>query len=475
MNFALFSAHATKVELCLFNHFSEKEVERIELPEFTDEVWHGYLPDARPGTIYGYRVHGPYDPVGGHRFNPNKLVLDPYAKAIEGGLTWNPAVFGYQMESGDDTTYDERDSARFMPKARVIDPAFTWGADRPLRTPFDQSLIYEMHVRGFTKQHPGVPERLRGTFRGLIQPEVVRHIKSLGVTAVELMPIHMFINDDHLLNKGLTNYWGYNTLGFFAPDRRFASVYDFAFSEFKEMVSHLHANGLEVILDVVYNHTAEGNEFGPTFSFKGIDNYSYYRLLKDKPRFYINDTGTGNTLNLSHPRVLQMVTDSLRYWVEDMHVDGFRFDLGTILAREDHGFDEGGGFLDSCRQDPVLSSVKLIAEPWDCGPGGLPGRPLPAGLGGVERPLPRQRPLLLEGRGARTAQPRQAGHGVGGELQPSRPQGVGQRQLRHRARRLHAERPRQLQREAQRRQRRGQPRRLLRQSLVELRRRGRDG
>ncbi len=370
VNFALFSAHATKVELCLFNHFSEKEVERIELPEFTDEVWHGYLPDARPGTIYAYRVHGPYDPRAGHRFNPNKLVLDPYAKAIEGRLTWNPAVFGYKMETGDDRTFDERDSAMFMPKARVIDPAFTWGNDQPLRTPFDQSLIYELHVRGFTKRHPSVPERLRGTFRGLVHPDVIRHIKSCGVTAVELMPVQMFINDDHLIRKGLTNYWGYNTLGFFAPDRRFASVYDFAFSEFKEMVNHLHDNGLEVILDVVYNHTAEGNEKGPAFSFKGIDNYSYYRLLKDKPRYYINDTGTGNTLNLSHPRVLQMVTDSLRYWVQDMHVDGFRFDLGTILAREDYGFDEGGGFLDSCRQDPVLSSVKLIAEPWDCGPGG---------------------------------------------------------------------------------------------------------
>ena len=370
VNFALFSAHATKVELCLFDHFSEKERERIELPEWTDEIWHGYLPDARPGTIYSYRVYGPYEPKQGHRFNPNKLVLDPYAKAIEGQLTWNPAVFGYTMESGDDTTFDTRDSAKYMPKARVIDPAFTWGADQPLRTPFDQSLIYEMHVRGFTKTHPRVPERLRGTFRGLLQPDVIRHIKSLGVTAVELMPIHMFINDDHLLRKGLTNYWGYNSLGFFAPDRRFASVYDFAFSEFKEMVSHLHANGLEVILDVVYNHTAEGNEFGPTFSFKGIDNYSYYRLLQDDPRYYINDTGTGNTMNLSHPRVLQMVTDSLRYWVTEMHVDGFRFDLGTILAREDHGFDEGGGFLDSCRQDPVLSQVKLIAEPWDCGPGG---------------------------------------------------------------------------------------------------------
>ena len=370
VNFALFSAHATKVELCLFNHFSEKEVERIELPEFTDEIWHGYLPDARPGTVYAYRVYGPYDPKEGHRFNPNKLVLDPYAKAIEGKLTWHPSVFGYKMETGDDRTFDERDSAMFMPKARVIDPAFTWGADHPLRTPFDQSLIYELHVRGFTKLHPGVPERLRGTFRGLIHPDVIKHIKSLGVTAVELMPIQMFINDDHLANKGLTNYWGYNTLSFFAPDRRFASVYDFAFSEFKEMVSHLHANGLEVILDVVYNHTAEGNEKGPTFSFKGIDNFSYYRLLKDKPRYYINDTGTGNTLNLSHPRVLQMVTDSLRYWVQDMHVDGFRFDLGTILAREDYGYDEGGGFLDSCRQDPILSSVKLIAEPWDCGPGG---------------------------------------------------------------------------------------------------------
>ncbi len=370
VNFALFSANATKVELCLFDHFRDKEVERIELPEFTDEVWHGYLPDARPGTIYSYRVHGPYEPSAGHRFNPNKLVLDPYAKAIEGRLRWNPAVFGYKMESGDDTTYDERDSAPFMPRARVIDPAFTWGEDRPLRLPFDQGLIYETHVRGFTKRHPHVPERLQGTLRGLIQPEVIKHIKSLGVTAIELLPIHNFVNDDHLLNKGLTNFWGYNSLSFFAPDRRFASEPDFAFSEFKEMVSHLHANGLEVILDVVYNHTAEGNEFGPTFSFKGIDNASYYRLPKGNSRHYINDTGTGNTLNLSHPRVLQMVTDSLRYWVQDMHVDGFRFDLGTILAREDHGFDEGGGFLDSCRQDPVLSSVKLIAEPWDCGPGG---------------------------------------------------------------------------------------------------------
>ena len=370
VNFALFSANATKVELCLFGRFGDKEVERIELPEFTDEIWHGYLPAARPGTIYGYRVYGPYEPEAGHRFNPHKLVLDPYAKAIEGRLTWNPAVFGYNMESGDDKTYDERDSAAFVPRARVVDRAFTWGEDRHPRTPFNQSLIYETHVRGYTKTNPRVPRDLRGTFRGLVQPDVIRHLKSLGITAVELMPVHSFVNDSHLLDKGLTNFWGYNTLGFFAPDRRYASEADFASLEFKEMVSHFHANQIEVILDVVYNHTAEGNELGPTLSFKGIDNKSYYRLLNDQPRYFINDTGTGNTLNLSHPRVLQMVTDSLRYWVEDMHVDGFRFDLGTILAREDHGFDEGGGFLDSCRQDPVLSSVKLIAEPWDCGPGG---------------------------------------------------------------------------------------------------------
>ena len=370
VNFALFSANATKVELCLFGRYGDKEVERIELPEFTDEIWHGYLPAARPGTIYAYRVYGPYEPETGHRFNPNKLVLDPYAKAIEGRLIWDPAIFGYKMETGDDKTFDERDSAAFVPRGRVVDRAFTWGEDRPPRIPFNQSLIYETHVRGYTRTNPHVPRDLRGTFRGLVQPDVIRHYKSLGITAVELMPVHSFVNDSHLLDKGLSNFWGYNTLGFFAPDRSYASETDFALLEFKEMVSHFHANQIEVILDVVYNHTAEGNELGPTLSFKGIDNKSYYRLLKEQPRYFVNDTGTGNTLNLSHPRVLQMVTDSLRYWVEDMHVDGFRFDLGTILAREDHGFDEGGGFLDSCRQDPVLSAVKLIAEPWDCGPGG---------------------------------------------------------------------------------------------------------
>jgi len=370
VNFALFSANASKVELCLFDNNGEREIERIEMPEFTNEVWHVYLPDARPGTLYGYRVHGPYEPEQGHRFNPNKLLLDPYAKSIVGALKWDPAIFGYQMESGDDLTFDDRDSAPFMPCSRVIDPAFTWGEDRPPRTPWRNTVIYEAHARGYTMLHPDMPKELHGTFRGLTEPAVLDHIRRLGVTAIELLPTHTFVDDSSLLDKGLKNYWGYNTISFFSPARRYASVPDFAFSEFKEMVARFHDAGIEVILDVVYNHTAEGNERGPTLCFKGIDNASYYRLLPDKPRHYINDTGTGNTLNLSHQRVLQLVTDSLRYWVQEMHVDGFRFDLGTILAREPYGFDEGGRFLDSCRQDPVLSSVKLIAEPWDCGPGG---------------------------------------------------------------------------------------------------------
>ena len=370
VNFSLFSAHATKVELCLYDDTGENEIARVALPEYTNEVWHGFLPDARPGTLYGYRVHGPYEPENGHRFNPNKLLMDPYAKALVGHIKWGPEIFGYKLESEDDTTFDERDSAPFMPKCRVIDPAFTWGEDRAPATPWDQTLIYETHVRGYTKLHPAVPENLRGTFRGLAHPEVIRHMKAIGVTAVELLPIHSFVDDSYLIDKNLKNYWGYNTISFFTPARRYASVPDFAFSEFKEMVARLHDAGLEVILDVVYNHTAEGNERGPTLSFKGIDNASYYRLLPDKKRYYINDTGTGNTVNLSHPRVIQMVTDSLRYWVQEMHVDGFRFDLGTILAREPYGFDQQSGFLRAVGQDPVLSQVKLIAEPWDCGPGG---------------------------------------------------------------------------------------------------------
>jgi isoamylase len=369
VNFAVFSANATKVELCLFDDRGERELERIALPEYTDEVWHGYLPDARPGTVYGLRVHGPYEPSNGHRFNPNKLLLDPYAKQVVGQVIWDPALFGYVMESADDLTFDERDSAPFMMKARVIDPAFTWGRDRRLETSWERTIIYELHVKGFTKKHPRVPERLRGTYAALADQEVISYLRTLGVTAIELLPIQTFLDDSHLVEKGLKNYWGYNTLSFFSPGRRYAATPDFAFAEFKEMVAHLHAADIEVILDVVYNHTPEGNEKGPTFSFKGIDNASYYRLAPDR-RYYINDTGTGNTVNLSNSRVLQLVTDSLRYWAQEMHVDGFRFDLATILAREAEGFDEDGRFLDACRQDPLLSQVKLIAEPWDCGPGG---------------------------------------------------------------------------------------------------------
>jgi glycogen operon protein len=370
VNFALFSANATRVEVCLFEN--DRETERIELPEYRDETWHGYVPDLRPGQVYGYRVHGPYAPEEGHRFNPNKLVLDPYARAHIGELKWDPAVFGYKVgDPGADLSFDERDSAPFMPKCVVVDPDFDWKREKVWRpVPWDRTIVYETHVRGYTKLHPRVPEHQRGTFCGLAAKEVVDYIKALGVTTVELLPIHTFVNDSFLLERGLTNYWGYNSIGFFAPDPRYAADKAKTLQEFKEMVARFHDAGLEVIIDVVYNHTAEGNELGPTLSFKGIDNASYYRLMPDSKRYYINDTGTGNTLNLSHPVVIQMVCDSLRYWVEDMHVDGFRFDLGTILAREPGGFDTHNGFMKAVMQDPVLHRVKLIAEPWDCGPGG---------------------------------------------------------------------------------------------------------
>jgi glycogen operon protein len=368
VNFALFSANATKVDLCLFDNDGKTEVERIELPEYTDEVWHGYLPDARPGQVYGYRVHGPFQPAAGHRFNPNKLLIDPYAMQLVGELQWDPAVFGYTIGAPDaDLSFDSRDSAPFVPKCRVIDPAFTWAQERRPQVPWDRTIFYETHLRGYTMRHPDVPQEFRGTFAGMMQQEVIDYIRKLGVTAVQLLPIHAYVDDSYLVEKKLRNYWGYNTISFFAPQPRYLAT-PFV-NEIKEMVAHYHEAGIEVILDVVYNHTAEGNELGPTLSFKGIDNASYYRLAPDK-RYYINDTGTGNTVNISHSRVLQMVTDSLRYWVQDMHIDGFRFDLATILGREPHGFDEGGGFLDSCRQDPVLSQVKLVAEPWDLGPGG---------------------------------------------------------------------------------------------------------
>ncbi len=372
VNFSLFSANATKVEICLFDPSGQTETARIELPEYTDQIFHGWIEGINPGDAYGYRVHGPYAPQEGHRFNPNKLLLDPYARGHTGELTWDPACYGYTIGAKDeDLSFDTRDSAKFMPKCVIVDPGFDWhGEPNRHPVPWDRTIFYETHVKGFTKQHPAVPEALRGTYAGLGQAEVIRHIKNLGVTSVELLPIHSFINDAHLLENSLTNYWGYNTIGFFAPDPRYAADRANCLREFKEMVARFHDAGLEVILDVVYNHTAEGNERGATLSFKGIDNASYYRLMPDNPRYYINDTGTGNTVNLSHPRVIQMVTDSLRYWVEETHVDGFRFDLGTILAREPNGFDNQSGFLKACSQDPVLGAVKLVAEPWDCGPGG---------------------------------------------------------------------------------------------------------
>jgi isoamylase len=382
VNFALFSGHATKVEVCLFDPSNKEEVQRFELPEFTDEVWHGYASGARPGTLYGYRVHGPYAPEKGHRFNPNKLLLDPYARQHAGTLRWDEACFGYRIgDEKTDLSFDERDSAPFVPKCVVVDPGFRWrqSTKSRLATPWSKTVVYELHVKGYTKRHPAVPHKKQGTFAGLGHKAVVDYIKSLGVTAVELLPIYTFVSEDSVEKKGLTNYWGYNTVGFFAPDPRYASRPQDALREFKQMIARFHDAGIEVILDVVYNHTAEGNGLGPTLSFRGIDNASYYRLVPDDKRHYVNDTGTGNTVNLSHPRVIQMVMDSLRYWRQETQVDGFRFDLGTILAREYGGFDQRSGFLKACGQDPILQGVKRIAEPWDCGPGGYQVGEFPSG------------------------------------------------------------------------------------------------
>ena len=372
VNFALFSEHATRVELCLFDSAdAEFESLTIPLPEQTDMVWHGYLPDVQPGQLYGFRVHGPYAPHRGHRFNPHKLVMDPYAKVVGRTVRWNEALFGFTFGQ-DDTTFDTRDSGPYAPLAAVVDGAFTWGDDRPPRTPWHETLIYELHVKGFSKLNGQVPEDVRGTYRGLASEPSIRHLKELGVTAVELMPVHHHTDEWHLVQRGLGNYWGYNTLAYFAPDIGYAAATSplDAVREFKMMVRALHAAGLEVILDVVYNHTAEGNHSGPTLSLRGIDNASYYRLLPDHPRYYQDFTGCGNTLNMRSPRVLQLIMDSLRYWVLEMHVDGFRFDLASALARELHAVDKLGAFFDIIHQDPVLSQVKLIAEPWDLGEGG---------------------------------------------------------------------------------------------------------
>jgi glycogen operon protein len=368
-NFALFSAHATKVELCLFDRRGRREIERIELPEFTHQVWHGYLPEVRPGQLYGYRVHGPYEPSAGHRFNPSKLLLDPYALAHKGNLRWHPALFGYKIgHAQGDLSLDRRDSAFVMPKSMVVDPAHTWGNDVRPGTPWSRTVIYETHVKGMTELREGLDPPLRGTFEGLAQDEVIDHLVRLGVTSIELLPIQAFYDDGHLVDKGLTNYWGYNTIGFFAPAQRYLTQ-DGHLNEFKLMVRRLHEAGIEVLMDVVYNHTAEGNHLGPTLSFRGIDNASYY-LLSDDRRYYYDTTGTGNSLNLRNSRVLQMVMDSLRYWVEECHVDGFRFDLATTLGRDREDYSQHAVFLEAVRQDPVLSRVKLIAEPWDTGPSG---------------------------------------------------------------------------------------------------------
>jgi isoamylase len=368
-NFAVFSAHAERIDLCLFDPSGKRQVAVFELPERTDEVWHGYLPNAQLGLLYGYRAYGPYEPQRGHRFNQHKLLLDPYAKRIAGDLKWSDALFGHRVNSPRaDLSFDRRDSGPGMVKAVVTDESFNWADDRPPNIPWSDTIIYEAHLRGLSMLCEDIRPNERGTFAALSEQRIIDHLRRLGVTAVELLPIHAFAQDRFLLEKGLRNYWGYNTLGFFAVEPKYLS--ENSAHEMRVAVRRLHAAGIEVILDVVYNHTAEGNEMGPTLSFRGLDNMSYYRLVPDNPRHYINDTGTGNTLNLSHPRVLQMAMDSLRHWVADFHVDGFRFDLGVTLGRESHGFDSGCGFFDAMRQDPVLARTKLISEPWDVGPGG---------------------------------------------------------------------------------------------------------
>jgi len=368
-NFAVFSAHAQRIDLCLFDPQGKRQIAAYTLPEFTDEVWHGYLPNAQVGLLYGYRAYGPYEPQNGYRFNSNKLLLDPYARRIAGELRWSDALFGHRVNSPRaDLSFDTRNSAPAMVKGVVTDESFNWADDRPPNIPWSDTVIYEAHVRGLTMLCEDIRPNERGTFAALADPKIIDHLRRLGITAVELLPIHAFVQDRTLVEKGLRNYWGYNTLGFFAIEPRYLS--EQSNHEMRVAVRRLHAAGIEVILDVVYNHTAEGSEMGPTLSFRGLDNSSYYRLVPDNPRYCINETGTGNTLNLSNARVLQMVMDSLRYWVTHYHVDGFRFDLGVTLGRETYGFDPSGGFFDALRQDPVLSRVKLISEPWDVGPGG---------------------------------------------------------------------------------------------------------
>ncbi len=373
VNFAIFSQHATAIDLCLFTNADDAhESARVPMREQTDQVWHCYLPDVRPGQLYGYRAHGPYAPTLGHRFNPAQLLIDPYTKAVSGTIKWSNALFGYNVDSPrQDLDIDTHNSAGDLPKCVVVDSAFTWGNDQPPRIPWNRTMIYECHVRGMTIRHPDVPEQLRGKYLGLASDPIIEHLLRLGVTAIELLPVHHFAVDRALVERGLTNYWGYNSIAFFAPDVRYAMQgLGQQVNEFKSMVKVLHGAGIEVILDVVYNHTAEGNHLGPTLSLRGIDNKAYYRLNPNDPRYYVDFTGTGNSLNMLHPRAVQLVMDSLRYWVSEMHVDGFRFDLAPVLARELYEVNRLATFFDIVQQDPVLSHVKLIAEPWDVGPGG---------------------------------------------------------------------------------------------------------
>ncbi len=379
VNFSLFSENATKVELCIMDASGRHEVERITMPDQTDQIWHAYLPEARPGLLYGYRVHGPYKPEEGHRFNPNKFLLDPYAKVLEGTIRWNDRHFGYEIDHPDeDLSFDKRDNVATMPRCEVIETAFTWGDDRKPKIPWHDTIVYEVHVRGFTIQHPDVPVEQRGTYAAMGSAPVIEYLKRLGITTVELLPVHACVDDRHLVEKGLSNYWGYNSIGFFAPTSRYAATAQ-QVSEFKTMVKALHKAEIEVILDVVYNHTAEGSHMGPTLSFRGIDNAAYYRTNTENPRYYMDFTGCGNTLNMRHPRVLQLMMDSLRYWVTEMHVDGFRFDLCSALARELYEVDRLAAFFDVIGQDPILSQVKLIAEPWDIGDGGYQVGNFPVG------------------------------------------------------------------------------------------------
>lgn len=385
VNFSVFSENAVGMELCLFNaDDQETEYARIKIEEVTHHIWHVYIPDLQPGQLYGYRAYGPYEPENGHRFNSNKLLIDPYSKALNGDIKWDTSVFGYDVGSDQkDVSFSETDSAPYIPKSIVVDTSFDWENDIKPDIPYSDSVLYEAHVKGLTILHPDIPEEIRGTYAGVAHPVMIRYLKELGVTAVELLPVHQFVADQHLIEKGLTNYWGYNTLGFFAPDGRYSSTghHGEQVTEFKNMVKALHKAGIEVILDVVYNHTAEGNHLGPTLSFRGLDNASYYRLCEDNERHYMDYTGTGNTLNVRLPYVLGLIMDSLRYWITEMHVDGFRFDLAAALARTLHDTDNLSSFFNIIHQDPVISQVKLIAEPWDIGDEGYMVGKFPVGWG----------------------------------------------------------------------------------------------